>query len=480
MSDGGANISRGLGSGAAQVYDTSSPVNMYAKLMQQQQLKRAAETKALTDEFGKLTPEGIRQQDIPIFIEQVNKWKSASIDANNEKDPVKKAIKTQEAEQERIKSYALKDYSKSEGKKRSDFASSMLIPNNRDNFTDDAIDKFRESDKYSVNDSRYLSDLTTLQQQIDGSTTISEISKINKILLDAAKPSLIQRNGQVGNNVGTFMSSIKEVPQKEQIVALSSSFDISPKLRAGLRQMFPQGENESNLEYKTRIIPEVVNQFPARESGEEKFVKSDDWKAKALFREGLIRARPDKSGVSPEDIQVGPKTFTGTKLPQVSTKTGKPIVDTTGKPLLKGKGVTADFPVYSTVNPTAFKMPQLSSVFDIKKGVNKPVTEGISASLTGIGYAKVKGGGTSLKATITTDDGDELMINPTDLPLDVRNDKFYKMTLDAVNSKFNENKKSSESSKSPDEAALEWLKSNPNSPDAKGVRELLKSKGVIK
>ena len=120
MANGGANISRGMGRGAAQVYDTSAPINMYAKLMQQQQLKRAAETKALTDEFGKLTPEGIRQQDIPIFVEQVGKWKNASIEANNERDPVKKAIKTQEAEQEKLKSYALKDYSKSEGKKRSD------------------------------------------------------------------------------------------------------------------------------------------------------------------------------------------------------------------------------------------------------------------------------------------------------------------------------------------------------------------------
>jgi hypothetical protein len=64
MANGGANISRGINRGAAQVYDTSGPVNMYARLMYQQQLKRAAETKALTDELGKVTPEGIRQPDV--------------------------------------------------------------------------------------------------------------------------------------------------------------------------------------------------------------------------------------------------------------------------------------------------------------------------------------------------------------------------------------------------------------------------------
>jgi len=453
MANGGANISRGMGRGAAQVYDTSGPVNMYARLMYQQQLRRAAETKALTDEFGKLTPEGIRQQDIPIFVEQVGKWKSASIEANNERDPVKKAIKTQEAEQEKLKSYALKDYSKSEGKKRSDFASSMLIPNNRDNFTPEAIDIFRETDKYSVNDSRYLSDLTTLQQQIDGSTTMAEIAKINKVLLDASQPKRVERRGNEGNRVGTFVSNIKEISPQEQISAMSLAFRISPKLRAGLRQYYPEKANLSNDEFIATVIPDYVSKNPATEYGEEKFNEDNTYKEQALFREGLMRSRPDKDGISSSDIKIGAKQFTGTSLPLIDKRTGEPILNTGGKTQKRGgKMVTADFPVYSTVNPTAFKMPQQASVFDVKKGVNKPITEGISASLTGIGYLKVKGGGAELRATITTDDGEQLIVNPRDLPPDVRNDKFYKITLDAVNDYYNsqsksESKKTTESTK---------------------------------
>lgn len=489
MADGGANISTGLGRGAAQIYDTSRPVNMYAKLMQQQQLKRAAETKALTDEFGKLTPEGIRQQDIPVFVEQVGKWKSASIAADNERDPVKRAIKKQEAEQEKLKSYALKDYSKSEGKKRSDFASSMLIPNNRDNFTPEAIDIFRETDKYSVNDPRYLSDLTTLQQQIDGSTTMAEIAKINKVLLDKSKPTRIERKGNVGNNVGTFVSNIKEISPQEQVAAMSLAFRVSPKLRAGLRQIYPEKANLRDDEFIATVIPDYVSKNPATEYGEEKFEKDNTYKEQAIFREGLMRSRPDKDGVSSSDIKVGAKQFTGTSLPLIDKRTGKPILNEAGTTQKRGgKIVTADFPVYSTVNPTAFKMPQNSSVFDIKRGENKPITEGISASLTGIGYLKVKGGGTSLKATITTDDGQQLIVNPSDLPPDVRNDKFYKITLDAVNEKFGEvSKQKTEKSAEPastvsdqDKAALQWLKSNPNAPQAKAIKESLKAKGLIK
>jgi hypothetical protein len=300
MANGGANISRGINRGAAQVYDTSGPVNMYARLMQQQQLKRAAETKALTDEFGKLTPEGIRQQDVEIFVEQVGKWKNASIEASKERDPVKKAIKTQEAEQEKIKSYALKDYSKSEGKKRSDFASSMLIPNNRDNFTPEAIDIFRETDKYSVNDPRYLSDLTTLQQQIDGSTTMAEIAKINKVLLDASQPTRVERKGNEGNRVGTFVTYNKQIQPKEQIDAMSLAFRVSPKLRAGLRQIYPEQANLSNDEFIATVIPDYVSKNPATEYGEEKFKPDDNWREKQLANDRLIRTRKSEGDAEEE------------------------------------------------------------------------------------------------------------------------------------------------------------------------------------
>ena len=118
-------------------------------------------------------------------------------------------------------------------------------------------------------------------------------------------------------------------------------------------------------------------------------------------------------------------------------------MDASGKiQLTKGKGVSAEFPIYSTVNPTAFKIPQNSSVYDIKRGVNKPITEGISAALTGIGYAIVKGGGTQLRATLTTDGEDQLMVKLSDLPPDVRNDKFYKITLDAIKDEYKRSQQS--------------------------------------
>jgi hypothetical protein len=209
------------------------------------------------------------------------------------------------------------------------------------------------------------------------------------------------------------------------------------EFKAFLRSLNPEFKDLSEKQLKEAAIPILVQERPKSTYSDTKFFAPDDYKEKALFREGLIRSRPDKDGVSVSDIKVGPKTFTGTKLALFDKNTNKPIMDASGKKqLFTGKGVSAEFPVYSTVNPTAFKIPQNSSVYDIKRGVNKPITEGISASLTGIGYAVVQGGGNQLRATLTTDGEDQLMVKLADLPPDVRNDKFYKITLQAVEDEY--------------------------------------------
>jgi hypothetical protein len=424
MAIGAANISRGMGRGAAQVYDTSAPINMYAKLMQQQQLKRAAETKALTDEFGKLTPEGIRQQDIPIFVEQVGKWKNASIEANNERDPVKKAIKTQEAEQEKLKAYALKDYSKSEGKKRSDFASSMLIPNNRDNFTPEAIDIFRETDKYSVNDPRYLSDLTTLQQQIDGSTTMAEIAKINKVLLDAAQPTRVERRGNEGNRVGTFVTYNKQIPPQQQIDAMSLAFRVSPKLRAGLRQIYPEHANKSNDEFIATVIPDYVNKNPATEYGEEKFKPDKDLTMQNLRIQRERRLAAGEGGDFPEDYVV--ERIQLTTEPQ-DDKDGEPIIGTEKPSLTLEKTVK--------VRSVPFPSTQMKA-FDVANNKRIVLSARQDLKLARLAYVPTiaKDGRYELQAVVIDSQNKQYVIQETEVPIDIRRTKAYKAAKTALGS----------------------------------------------
>jgi len=186
MADGGANISRGLGRGAAQVYDTSAPVNMYARLMQQQQLKRAAETKALTDELGKITPEGLRQPDVQGFVDQFGKWRSKAIEADAERNPTKKALLKQEAEKEKLATFMYKDDSKNELRNEQDRKKMLLDPNVRDRYDDAVIERIVKSSALAKDDPNYVRDMNQFQIRPDLSKLTKDLDALDKNLLQSS------------------------------------------------------------------------------------------------------------------------------------------------------------------------------------------------------------------------------------------------------------------------------------------------------
>ena len=440
MANGGANTSRGMGRGAAQVYDTSGPVNAYARLMYQQQLRRAAETKALKDELGKVTPEGLRQPDVKGFLDQYGRWRDKSIEANAERNPTKKAILSQEAEREKLSTLMYKDDSKNELRNEQDRKKMLLDPNVRDRYDDVLIDRIVKSSSLSKDDPNYVRDMNQFQIRPDLSKLTKDLDALDKNLIQSSQWSVpITEKAKQGNIEGVYVYNTRAIDPKAQATAYASLFDLDRKFQAGLREMFPDLAGLPKEQLKAQAIPLLVQKRVRTESSKPDFQANDNWREKQLANDRLIRARKSEGdGISSSDIKIGAKQFTGTSLPLIDKRTGEPILNIGGKTQKRGgEMVTADFPVYSTVNPTAFKMPQQASVFNIKKGINEPITEGISASLTGIGYLKVKGGGAELRATITTDDGEQLIVNPRDLPPDVRNDKFYKITLDAVNEYYN-------------------------------------------
>lgn len=92
----------------------------------------------------------------------------------------------------------------------------------------------------------------------------------------------------------------------------------------------------------------------------------------------------------------------------------------------------AKFDKFVSVNPTAFGTSQLKSAYDVRKGKNVSMPAAGSVELTGIGYTTVKGGGKQLKASIVDKDGREYFVNVSDLPLKLRNDKYYKSARQAL------------------------------------------------
>jgi hypothetical protein len=485
---GGSNTSKGMGRGAAQVYDTSGPVNAYARLMYQQQLRRAAETKALTNELGKVTPEGLRQPDVKGFIDQYGRWRDKSIEANAERNPTKKAILSQEAEREKLATLMYKDDSKNElinERKRKEF---FMNPENRRRYPKEVLAKIINSANFSKDDPNYIRDINQFEIKPDLSKIKKLLDDTDSNLLKFTKPELVQEKGERLGIKGLYESNVTTLSPAEQATAYRVLFDTNDEFASFLRSLNPEFKDLSEKELKEVAIPVLVQERPKSTYSDKKFVEPEKGMTEYQRRRLALAEAEAGGGAINENINVTAKTFTGTRLPQKSTVTGKPILDKNKKQVSKGKGVTADFVAYSTVNPPSFQMPQLTQAFNIDKGKNEPINTEDAVNLTGIGYVKTKGGGTELKATIKVK-GEEHIINLADLPVDIRTDKkYYLPVLRAVKEKFGEvSKQKTEKSAEPastvsdqDKAALQWLKSNPNAPQAKAIKESLKAKGLIK
>lgn len=141
----------------------------------------------------------------------------------------------------------------------------------------------------------------------------------------------------------------------------------------------------------------------------------------AKARESRLSSGEGSGGVKPSDFQVTTKEFRK-----------KPERDGEGQVVEGTDKVVANFDKFVTVNPTAFATSQLKSAYDVAKGKNTSIDAQASLKLVGMGYTTVKGGKKQLKATVVDPKGKEYLINITDLPLDVRNDKYVKSAIQAL------------------------------------------------
>ena len=300
MADGGANISRGLGSGAAQVYDTSGPVNAYARLMYQQQLKRAAETKALKDELGKVTPEGLRQPDVKGFIDQYGRWRDKSIEANAERNPVRKALLNQEAEREKLATLMYKDDSKNElinERKRKEF---LMNPENRRRYPKEVLAKIINSSNFSKDDPNYIRDINQFEIKPDLSKIKKLLDDTDSNLLKFTKPELVQEQGERLGIKGLYEYNVTTLSPAEQATAYGVLFDTNDEFASFLRSLNPEFKDLSEKELKEVAIPILVQERPKSTYSDKKFIEPDNYKEKALFNDRLIRARKSEGDAEEE------------------------------------------------------------------------------------------------------------------------------------------------------------------------------------
>lgn len=423
MAIDGANISRGMGRGAAQVYDTSGPINMYARLMQQQQLRRAAEQKLLTDELSKVNPNGIREADIPEFTSKYQEAKDIfafKSNAKNQKERIDYGLEYDKKLQE-LK--LIVNDSKNIGKGEQGFTN-ILLTDKRENFTPDAVDKFQKSKTLSRNHPNFIRDYTVFEQQVNTSSTMKELADINKRLLLPIKSVVEQDPDRVGNINGTFVREAKRVPIEEQALAYGMAMDVSPKIKAGIYKLFPKNEGESYVDYKSRVLPSLVAQYPAAEYGQSRFTPNKDFTMQnlAIQRENRLAAKDSGIGEIGE-VEVNKDFF------------GQSTINVSGERIIAPKK-TIRFNYFIKPTQKNFASTQLTNVLNLNTGKNQMMNADTNAALIGLGYTKTEGGKLQLKAVIVNSDKDEFAVNQLDLPITVRNSDEYRAAKTKLKSEY--------------------------------------------
>jgi hypothetical protein len=425
MANGGANISRGMGRGAAQVYDTSAPINMYAKLMQQQQLKRAAEQKALTDELGKVTPEGLRQPDVKGFIDQYGRWRDKAIEADAERNPTRKAILKQEAEREKLTTLMYIDDSKNESRNERDRNKMLLDPNVRDRYDDVVIERVLKSSSLAKDDPNYVRDMNQFQIRPDLSKLTKDLDDLDKNILQSSEWSApITEAAKQGNVEGVYVYNKRTIDPKKQATAYASLFDLDRKFQAGLREMFPDLAGLPKEQLKAQGIPLLVQQRVREESSKPDFQPNKDLTMQNLAIQRERRLAAKDSGINEVgEVEVN-KEFFGEGTKTASGQRVKTPVKTIG------------FDYFIKPTQKNFASTQLNNVLNLSTGKNQMMNADTNAALIGLGYTKTKGGKLQVKAVIVNSDKDEFAVNEMDLPITVRNSDEYRAAKNKLNSEY--------------------------------------------
>ena len=421
MANGGANISRGMGRGAAQVYDTSAPINMYAKLMQQQQLKRAAEQKALTDKLDKFNSQGVRVQDREAFNKVYEDWQKASIEALKATDRNEKFRLNAEA-QNKLNAAEQFVYD-SKAKAQRDLAVGTKILGKPYFFSEEGKKIFEKSLSAPIYSKDDIADYSTIPLGHDKSKVAKDIAAVNESLYKTAKYDVLQGvEKKVGDLTYAEFPKIKRVSPEAQIKGYELLYRVNDGFQALLEEDYSDLDWDNNSE---QALQTALTDFAAKYP----LVKDEGVERRTIPNREITpyqRARlaAGKGGINEVgEVEVN-KEFFGEGT---TTATGKEIE----KPVK-----TIGFDYFIKPTQKNFASTQLNNVLNLSTGKNEMMSADTNAALIGLGYTKTKGGKLQIKAVVVNSDKKEFAVNEMDLPITVRNSDEYKAAKNKLNSEY--------------------------------------------
>ena len=301
----GLNTSSGIGTGEAIVFDTRGSVNKYTAEIQRQANARAAEQKALQDELGKVKMDGLREADKPEYFKGFEDWRTTAQKASASRDFREKANLQSEADKKYMELNNLVAKSKEYNRLHQDVSNKFLDNNFRDQFTDDAVTQWQQSDKLPLSDPRLVKDPSTLSRQLDLSKVDDKLAKIDAGLLSKqieANPIAGDRLS-VGNRKGTNLVYKTSVDPKRQAFEYAMAYDTDKDLKHYIKTQYADlYASKPEDEAKALAIQDMVGKRPVQKQRNQ-FVM-DEPEDKFYAHEAWKRAHPDPNSAPKSESEL--------------------------------------------------------------------------------------------------------------------------------------------------------------------------------
>lgn len=337
--------------GAYPVFDTSRSIGSYNANLQKQQAQRQAELKELNDSVSKIKIDGLREADKARYFEKFNEWRNEAQSAYKDRDNESKFKKQSNAD---VKFLELQDFinkSKEYNKLHRDVSGRLLDDRFRNQFTDDAVKVWQQSDRLPIDDPRIIKDPTVLERQIDTSKILGKLNTIENDLLNKSKYNEpVKRPVSIGNKKGTELTYTRSVAPEQQALQYGMLYDTDRDFKAYVQKQYGElydqmGEDEA----KAAAIQDLVSQRPVSKTDKPQVVYNDTTQDNMLMREMLRQRRQDgKEKESPIlDRQAWVKEMI----------TGVPGSGERLKAIVSGRGYDEDLKINIQGNKISFVIP---------------------------------------------------------------------------------------------------------------------------
>lgn len=424
----GRNVSRGIGSGAAQVYSsTQNAVNTYARNLAQQQAKRDAEQKALADKLSQFNTEGLRDVDKEGFYKVYDGWKNKSYEAMKAKDPKERYRLQAEAEKDRQK--ASKYVFDSKAKTQRDLAMGTKKLGKPHFFSKEGDELYNKSIAAPIYSKDDIVDYSAVPLGYDKSKAVENINKLHEGLYKSVGKydeveGVVKKAGDL--TVAEF-AKIKRVSPDAQIKGYEMLYRSDDGVKALIEESYPQLDWDNNEQQAMQMaFADMVTKSPlVKDEGVERRTvpKPDNWKEKMNYAD-MLRDGNRKSGANVGDYTVETNVRLEGEVP--TDEVWGLAIEGAKKPnsalfLEKSVGFDSDsFPIIKAEG------------MDI---ASQKIIDNISGNFVigKLAYVKIVGKQTpEIRAIVINSKGKKFAVNPKSLPIGIRKSKNYETAISAL------------------------------------------------